>query len=187
MINLEQLAERQNRQPELPILTDTQVIASFVTKIEDIKQRVMKPIRVWEFDHSKDRRTLYTMVGGKDHTHVLDINGKTIGRVENKRIQTLGLEVMGHYGLDPAISFEGWIMEGSVFDSSPIQLKDGTYRDITTFPSQCTEGLSFQRTVDYSSEGEERKVHGIKWNVVDEAPEDRFDLFGRIKQSLVKK
>lgn len=176
MINIETLKKGPPKQREkpLPIISDDTVRENFRQKIEIIRKRVQKPIRIYP-DYRSHHPLFYASAGEKysavyDSIH--ELKRGNIGRAKAARLQEIALDLMHQYGLNESV-FTPANMQG--LDENGIAWRhEGVAREFLDFPSQTIPGLVFRRNRDYYLNSGETILFG--WEVVDESPQFRINL-----------
>ena len=157
MINLNRLRPG----PELPsyeppLATDEEVRNYFSRVLDSFKRKTENRFRL----DLVPAETLFWIDGREKKFLITGDYGKL--RVEHERIQTLGIEAMVNYGLDPEQPSE-----------TNKALQGETTFEWTLFPSPTKPGLAFERYFQYMTETKDPVF--VSWSVRDAGPAGWLD------------
>lgn len=175
MINVETLRKPppSPKEKTLPIRRKEIVRDLLHEKIEDICQKVEKPIRL-SYPHGY--HSLFDVNAGDKYSRVYGLEKPGIktkaSRVETKSIQGLAFEVMKTYGFNENFSVPE--TRWGLYPKGIFHYGNGTSRESLLFPSQTIPGLVFRRIRDFYDDNGE--TISFAWDVCDVAPSNRVSF-----------
>lgn len=163
-------AERLAIRPDYFLSSPEGLAMTLHTRIQKVRDNILRPVR-WNRSRTPRASVLFEIIGG-NHDAVIE-TGRGRAWMEAEATQEIAFDVMKMFGFDEKEVATSMGSTG-VF----ARVEDGTVSESLEYPSQSTPGLIFVRHRSYY--GDSGQTFHVRWDVVDNGPNFRFDLKSKL-------